>query len=139
MDFRGSLAEAMAERMQSTRPRHRAQAARAIVHLLLGPLVWLLHFTVVYALQSTLCALYAPVHGRIALVPLGVVVVTAFALAVLAAAMWLIPAPRGSRAERLALNAFLHDAMWFLCLMGAVGIIWTCFAALLLHPCAPLR
>src|SRR5688572_33272410 len=101
---------------------------RSFVHLILGPTVWLLHFALVYAVQSTFCALASHVD----LVPLAIVFLTALALIVLAAAAWRLSARNIS-------SGFLHNVMLLLFFLVVVGIGWTCLAALLLHPCSPLR
>lgn len=114
-----------------------------IVYLLFGPIIWMLHFTTIYAVQSTLCALGAPARTllNVDFVPLAVFIATAVALVTLAGAMWrLIPVLRKpGPADQLASKQFFEGSLKFLCLLGAIGIIWTSLAAFILHSCAPLR
>jgi hypothetical protein len=106
------------------------RAVWAIVYPLLGPILWLIHFTVVYALQSTLCVVASPIH----LVLIATLIVTVLALIALAAALG-----RAGKNDRQSSRPFLRQTMRLLALLSAVSIIWTCLAALFLHPCAPLR
>ena len=118
----------MAQSAKSDQLRERA--VWVIVYLLLGPILWLIHFTVVYALQSTLCVVASPTR----LVLIATLIVTALALTALAAAL-----RKAGRGDQPSSRPFLRQTMRLLALLSAVGIIWTCLAALLLHPCAALR
>jgi hypothetical protein len=128
---------------KTTEPKQRDWALATTVYLLLGPLIWVLHFTAIYAVQSTLCALGTPARTVVDMdiVPIAVLLATVLLLSLLAGAMWgLIPIKRkpGS-ADQLASPRFFEGAMKFLCLLAVIGIIWTSIAASVLHPCAPLR
>jgi hypothetical protein len=106
----------------------RERAIRIIFQLLLGPIIWLAHFTLAYALQSIFCVF--DVHR---IVPISITILTVLALAALA--------PAVLRWTRKSVNpgGFYPYVMLLLALLSAFGIIWTCLAALLLHPCAPMR
>jgi len=121
----------MAGPVRTNESQARERATREFLYLLLGPIIWLLHFTAIYATQSTLCALVWAVH----LVPLAIVIATIFALVMLA-----VPAMRRKdRGDRHPSSQFISKAMRVLSLLSAVAIIWGCISALLLHPCASLR
>jgi hypothetical protein len=131
------LADAMTKPTRSSDLQVKESIVTIFVCLLSGPITWLLHFTVVYALQSTVCALASGAH----LVPLFTIIVTLLALLVLVAAAWgmVFKLPNAGGPEDQFLIRFLPRTIRLLCLLSAVGIIWTCFAALFLSPCAPLR
>jgi hypothetical protein len=114
----------MDEHMRQSRER----AIRIVSQLLLGPIIWLVHFTLAYALQSTLCVF--DVHR---IVPTSVTILTVLALAAVAPAVL-----RWTRKNDNP-GGFYPYIMLLLALLSAFGIIWTWLAALLLHPCAPMR
>jgi hypothetical protein len=121
----------MVEPTRSIQPRARERALWEFVYLFFGPTIWLLHFAGIYAVQSTLCTLASVIY----LVPPVIVIVTALALVILA-----VPTLRRAGSDdRHYFSRFLRRTMRVLSLLSAVAIIWACFAALLLHPCAPLR
>jgi hypothetical protein len=99
---------------------------QAVVSLLLGPVVWALHFAITYAAQSTLCS-FPDLDDPIVTV---VTTATVIAMAVLAASL--------SRLVRGASHFFEHIA-GFLVLLSAIGILWGAITVLLLPPCNALR
>jgi hypothetical protein len=133
----------MAGWTKTAKPRRREWAMGAIVYLLFGPIVWMLHFTTVYAVQSTLCALGAPARTilDVDLVPLAVFIATLLPLSLLGGALWgsISVKRKPGSADQLASSRFFEAAMKVLCLLAAIGIIWTAIAAFILHPCAALR
>jgi Bacterial signalling protein N terminal repeat len=121
----------MAGPVRTKKPQAPERATGEFLHLLLGPIIWLLHFTAIYATQSTLCALVWAVR----LVPLAIIIATILAMVMLA-----VPAMRRKdRGDRHPSLQFISKAKRVLWLLSAVAIVWGCFSALLLHPCAPLR
>jgi hypothetical protein len=131
MDFRGLSAEAMPEPVKRKELKVHERAMRDFVNLFFGPIIWLLHFSAIYAVQSVFCALASAIHS----VPLAIIIITALALVILA-----IPMLRsGERYDGHSTSRFVGRTMRVLSLLSAVAIVWGCVAALLLHPCAPLR
>lgn len=130
-DFRGSSAEAMPEPVKRNEPKAHERAMREFVYLFFGPTIWLLHFTAIYAVQSVFCALASAIH----FVPLAIITITALALVILT-----VPMLRsGERHDGHSSSRFVGRTTRVLALLSAVAVIWGCLAALLLHPCAPLR
>jgi hypothetical protein len=127
MDFRGLSAEPA----KTNEPKARERPTREFVYLLLGPVIWLLHFTAVYAMQSILCAVAWPIH----LAPAAIITGTALALVMVV----ILTLRRRRCDDGHSSSSFVRRIMRVLSLLSTVAIIWGCFAALLLHPCAPLR
>src|SRR5688572_14714427 len=87
----------MAGRTQATKLHRDNRAMDAILQLLFAPTVWVLHFTIIYAVQSTFCVL-GPTAYRVLsfdLMQSAAFFLTIPALAAIGAAMWrLIPIDR---------------------------------------------
>jgi hypothetical protein len=126
-----------------TSKRRRTPDLLAIFYLLIGPIVWTLHFAATYALQSVLCALDSPARTVLRVDPVLLVVVSATVLALIILAHYGISNAQGSRrlgfSGNQTLTKFLARTMELLCFLAAIAILWTGVSALMLHPCAPLR
>ena len=108
-----------------------------LLYFLTGPLVWALHFGVLYAGQSMLCAL-----GAASPVSAFVTIVTLFALAFIAFALVVPDILRdGQGAQHWAeeVQIFLDSAMRILAFLSGMGVIWGGITAFLLPACAALR
>lgn len=114
----------------------------AILQLLFAPTVWVLHFTIIYAVQSTFCVFAPPARVlSFDLVQLAAFFLTVFALVAIGAAMrGSIPINRKPiLQDQLSLQRFFRNSMRVLCLLSAIGLLWTGIPAFILHSCASLR
>ena len=115
-----------------------------MAYILAGPLVWALHFTVLYAVQSSACVLAAT--GRLAStspwVGTTIVVATLIACAILLAAM---AAPvrfrRLTRSDAWALETlrFQTGVMRVLAALSLFAVVAAALTLLMLPTCLPLR
>jgi hypothetical protein len=105
--------------------------------LLVGPVVWALHFTILYGAHTLLCAVRGPDGGRA--VMLVAVVATGAALAMLAVAMLGARSPRAEAgsSDRTAAAAFVRSATSWLIVLSAIAIVWAGAAALVVPACGP--
>ncbi|WP_020158316.1 hypothetical protein [Methylobacter marinus] len=126
--------------MTAPKPPFAGKPLGALLIAMAGPLVWALHFAVVYGTQHVVCATLA--GSRAAFwVYLAVFAATAVALPVL---LLLIAKPgiarhtvrRGAVTKRA--QAFLTGIMRLLALLSFFGVLWAGSAALLLPACASL-
>lgn len=113
--------------------RQQKDSIRDLLDVLSGPIVWFLHFGIVYGAQSALCTL-----GRPDNVMWVVLLATIVALAILA---WIVvagisrsdrivPRPDGERQDFMA---YLEYAIAF---ASAISVFWVGLTALFLPPCA---
>lgn len=122
-----------------------AGVAPALLFLMAGPLLWLGHLFLVYALQSMLCAFR--ITGTASVEPL--VIETAIVLLTLAAAgglglsIWQPPlTARVLRAAGLLHGengAFMVSVMRLLSALSLAGVLWAGASVLLLETCPQLR
>jgi hypothetical protein len=122
----------------------RRSTAGTIVYLLAGPIVWAAHLTILYFVQSMLCA-----HGLagrsvagVGLVPVVIVSATAVGLAILLAAI-LAPAAASRLAHASGWSmpdrVFHRRVMVALAVLSALGIAWAGFTAFVVPACPQLR
>ena len=119
--------------------------APALVFLLAGPLLWVGHLFLVYALQSMLCAFR--ITGTARVEPLIVeIVVILLTLAAAGALLLSIRQPRitarVSKASGLLKGengAFMVSVMRLLSALSLVGVLWAGATVLLLETCPQLR
>lgn len=113
----------------------------ALFYILLGPIVWALHLTLVYLGHTLLCALGVS-SGALApvVVSFSVIIITAIALIVLAVAVI------GAKSRERALNDcgspgmfFRNRVMMALALLSGFGVAWEGAGALIIEPCLMLR
>jgi hypothetical protein len=99
---------------------------------LTGPIVWSLHFLIVYGAHAVMCSRDASAHVEIV-----IVAATLIALAVLGLIVVRSPAERfaGSSQTRHALKAMMRS----LALLSGFGIAWAGGAILFLPACLPVR
>jgi hypothetical protein len=133
----------MSAGMETTKPKPNNRAMEGILQLLFGPTVWLLHFMIIYAVQSTFCSFGAPAIKVLSfdLVRFAAFVITALALGTIAAAMWrIVPMnPKPRLGDQHGLAPFFRNSARILCLLSAIAIIWTSVPAFAVHSCASLR
>lgn len=103
--------------------------------MLYAPAVWLAHFSAVYVLLSLVCA--SDAAGRtllgVGIVPFGVALASAVALALIAVIAW--GSRAGSRGARRAPEAFPARASLPLCGVSALAVAWVAYPAFVLPPC----
>ncbi|GGE49464.1 hypothetical protein GCM10007276_28270 [Agaricicola taiwanensis] len=119
--------------------QHRS-ATGALVFLLLGPLVWSIHFFIIYAAHASLCALTGGM-GTVWITVIILAVTALGALALVSAALGPMPVyrllvrhPGGDEETR-----FLIAGMRLLAGLSTLAIIWGGTAVLVLPLCAQLR
>jgi hypothetical protein len=110
--------------------RRQAPLVRTTLTLLFGPIVWALHFTLLYGTHTIVCARAATGDAA---------TITALAATVAALALLLAGAfavYRRSDATRDASAArFCRDVMLLLTLLSACGVAWAGATALFVAPC----
>ncbi|CPR16112.1 conserved membrane protein of unknown function [Candidatus Filomicrobium marinum] len=113
-----------------------------ILFLLFGPIVWAIHFSIVYSSQSTLCAAadHLDFHPNSAIAAI-IFMVSICAVATL---VWAISLPsRLAAALGVDLAArrasFYSSVMTLLAWLSVFGIAALALSAFLVDPCAPLR
>lgn len=107
---------------------------------LAGPLIWVLHFAVVYGIQHVACAMVAGNRAGV-LVQASVIVATVVALLAL-----LLPIVKPNILQRMDRNgviqkttkAFLAELMRLLALLSFFGVLWAGIAAFFLPACGSL-
>lgn len=113
--------------------------ARPLADLLLlvvGPVVWFAHFTVVYGTEALICT--PPVTtGRVMIWIGTAATLVALAVLIVFAAMLLRTRPATEKQADGTGAAFLRGAALLLALLSAVGVIWTAFPIAVLPVCAP--
>jgi hypothetical protein len=120
----------MARSETNTHDRHEAPLARTMLAMLFGPIVWALHFTVLYGTHTIVCA--RATTGDAA-------TITALAASVVAVALLLAGAfavyRRRATQHASATTRFCRDVMLLLALLSACGVAWAGATALLVAPC----
>lgn len=126
-----------------------ARRGENLFSLIVGPMVWAVHFLVVYVIIAIACAkgaFYAQVYG-IGVVPLIVIVVTVIAVGlivhgiVVAMRRW-----RGSLGERRVMpphdqsnkdsrRRFMAYAGLLLCGLALIATLWVALPVLFMHSC----
>lgn len=134
----------MAEQSGGSPPVETYSSVGTITYILIGPLAWALHLTVIYGSQSTLCTFVPPQPvifdlGLVEIIVTIASVVTALAPALLlwrsAATKRVLNAPGAESPD-----ASFHDALArLLGLLSIIGIVWAGLIVALLPPCAALR
>lgn len=122
----------------ATAPASERSATGTIFYILLGPVLWAAHLTLIYFLHSMLCAHVVAVHA----IPALVVVATGVAVVVIALPM-LAPKAASSvfRASGWSEEAlsFYARLMRGLALLSLAGVVWGGATALVIPECAALR
>lgn len=115
--------------------------AGTLFYILLGPIVWAIHLTVVYLGHTLLCALGVS-SGALApgVATLSVLIVTVVALIALTIAV-LAASSRGRALDDRGSEAtFFRDrVMMALALLSGFGVAWEGASALIIDPCLVLR
>jgi len=110
-------------------------ATGAIVAMLIGPIVWALHFLAIYGGHAMLCARAAAIDPSAV-----VAVATVIAIAILVAALrFRGAAARLLRAAPAAPRSFQGRAMTLLALLSMLGIAWAGATVAALPACLILR
>lgn len=139
--FRASLGDSMVVRQEHFVPTRKPMIG-AVLCMLIGPIVWAIHFTMTYATHTLLCTGgIASSEGRgFGLTALAVSALTIIALAALliAGAAPRVLRRRGKAFEECS-EAFLARVMRSLILLSAFAIAITGATALILVPCVALR
>lgn len=114
--------------------------AGALFYILLGPIVWAIHLTLVYLGHTLLCALGAS-SGTLAprVVSFSVVIVTALALIVLTVAVVANFRERALDDRGPGATFFRDWVMMALALLSGFGVTWEGASALIIEPCLSLR
>lgn len=128
--------QSAAERAERSRPSTAGTAA----YLLLGPLLWAAHFTVLYATQSGACAIFGAGAGPVPTIV--IVIATLLVLGLMVAAMLkphatseLLQAGRwGEPVQR-----FCDRVMALLAGLSLFAVVGAAAGAVLLPSCPPLR
>jgi hypothetical protein len=125
------------------RQQQLSPAVRTGLTVLLGPIVWAVHLTLVYGLQSVACSFAVPPASTIAgldRVQVAIILITLLSLSIVGAcAMW----GRGADSDRSGTDEtpglFLVRVRRVLALLSVLGIIAVGSAAMVLPTCAGLR
>lgn len=115
--------------------------AGALFYILLGPIIWAIHLTLVYLGHTLLCALGVS-SGALApgVVSFGVIIVTAAALIVLIVAVVVANLRGRALDDRGSEATFFRDrVMMALALLSGFGVAWEGASALIIEPCLMLR
>ncbi|MGD9617478.1 MAG: hypothetical protein AB7H90_23180 [Alphaproteobacteria bacterium] len=108
----------------------------AALYLLLGPIVWAVHLTIIYSTHAVLCA--RGWAGGALDIRVIIAVTTGIALAISVAAT--IAGWRWScGSNREGVSAFQHGVMSLLALLATIGIVYGGATALFVSPCLLLR
>ncbi|MHC1551641.1 hypothetical protein [Phyllobacterium sp. K27] len=116
----------------------------AVLVLLIGPLLWAVHFTLVYGYQSAFCAISNQGNGEgsSTAVVVAIVVMTACAAFGLAAALyWPVTLTRWLRYHPRSKATWLFSVRVtrLLILISLAGVLWGGAAALVIDTCAHFR
>jgi hypothetical protein len=102
---------------------------------LAGPIIWALHFLVIYGAHTLMCVQGA--SERDARVVIGVA--TLIALAALALAAWRIGSVEASGRQRGQTRGFLRNIMFLLSVLSAFAVAWAGSTILFLSACQAMR
>lgn len=108
-----------------------------------GPLLWVIHFAVVYVVQHVLCSVY----GNTAETTVTVLILIMSLLLVIALVIYMVRAPallrqvlhldEGQNIYAHHTLAFLHFMMRALAGLSLLGILWASVAVVFLTSCGP--
>jgi hypothetical protein len=115
--------------------------AGALFYVLLGPIVWAFHLTLVYGGHTILCAPGASSDRALASGVVSLVIIaTVAALAILIGAIVAAVFGQYRRNHRGSASMLFRDrAMIALALLSGVGVAWVGASALMVEPCQMLR
>jgi hypothetical protein len=111
--------------------RRQTPLARTMLTMLFGPIVWAMHFTVLYGTHTIVCA--RATTGDAATIT--ALVATVAALALLLAEVFAAYRRRDAAHDASAVTRFCRDVMLLLTLLSACGVAWAGATALLVAPC----
>jgi NO-binding membrane sensor protein with MHYT domain len=114
----------------SSRQDRATPVGRALLALLAGPLVWALHFSVVYGAHAILCAREFPKPVAVWSVLIATVVAVA---ALVAIGMRSVPAETASE------QGFRRSVSALLLVLSMVGVVWAGATVAFVPVCEPLR
>lgn len=127
---------------QVHQPREPRPAVRTLIYVLFGPIVWAVHLTIIYGLQSVACALTTTSRGGTSMdaVQLAIVSATIAAVLALGAGWRWLANPGGAMSEGTEdRNHFLEGVMQFLVGLSVLGVLGAGAAAMMLPSCPALR
>ncbi|WP_457798273.1 hypothetical protein [Methylocystis sp. S23] len=127
--------------MTETSARHEGSLAKALFRALFGPILWAVHFSLLYAIHTVLCVIDIRPPDRAGATLAASTLLTIGALALLAGffvARWRSASRQRSQAERIA-ETFLDDMSTLLIVLSAGGVLWAGAAAGFINACEPLR
>lgn len=107
----------------------------ALFRTLFGPLLWAVHFSLLYMIHTALCVTGLRVGDPAGAMLASSALLTVGALALLA---WFFVA-RWRTASIQPANALLDEASLLLVALSAAGVVWAGAAAGFIHACEPLR
>lgn len=119
--------------------RNEASLAKALFRTLFGPILWAIHFSLLYAIHTMLCVIDTRGSDLAPTMLVASTLLTIGALAVLSG--FFIARWRGAlrfQSERIA-QAFLDDVSILLIVLSAGGVVWAGAAAGFIDACEPLR
>jgi hypothetical protein len=108
---------------------------RVLFRTLFGPLLWAVHFSLLYLLHTALCVVDLRISDPAGAMLVSSVLLTVGAVALLA---WFF-VRRWRSASLESANAFLDEASLLLIVLSVAGVVWAGAAAGLIEACAPLR
>jgi hypothetical protein len=127
--------------MRATRIFTASDSTARLIYWLLGPIVWAVHFSVVYLAHTLICA--RPLLTGESLVAMSRIVVIAATAVALAALAWLIRSAHAALGRATAraseTSLFQNRMVLLLSVLAVFGVFWSGAAALLVLPCAALR
>lgn len=109
--------------------------------MLLGPLLWAVHFALLYAIHTGLCLMVVRRSDRADAMLAASALLTIGVLALLAwlfVAGWRRAFLQRKQTERID-GAFLDEASLLLVVLSGAGVVWAGAAAGLIDACKPLR
>jgi hypothetical protein len=108
---------------------------RALFRTLFGPLLWAVHFSLLYLLHTAFCVMDVRIGDPAGVMLASSVFLTVGAVALLA---WFFVL-RWRSASLQPAKAFLDEASLLLVVLSAAGVVWAGAAAGFIRACAPLR
>jgi hypothetical protein len=118
-----------------------ASLAKALFRTLFGPILWAIHFSLLYAIHTMLCVIDTRGSDVAPTMLVASTLLTIGALAVLSGffiARWRGACLQRFQSERIA-QAFLDDVSMLLIVLSAGGVVWAGAAAGFIDACEPLR
>ena len=120
----------------------RLRGPSTLLYLSLGPIVWAVHFAIVYGAHTLLCAVGGSGGFGARAATLVVIIATVVALILLSLPMLaptMMRRRRPGSTEPASLSSFAQGVMALLALLSALGVAWAGAAALIVAPCISLR